>query len=410
MTDIVLGAGVIGAAIALELARRGRAVTLVEKDSPGRGCSYGNMASIAVAGFLPNAGPAAWKHVPGWLLDPAGPVRVRASALRSMAPWLIAHAAAGRPARFRALTAAGSALHRHALADWRALAAEAGVAHMFSARGTLSLFSSDRELAGDAPAFAALEEHGFAFQRLTGPEARELEPTLGPAITAAALLPDNVYVADPHLLVVALVERFKALGGRVETGEAVAVERAGRVSGLRLSDGRVLEGETLTLAAGHATAALARSVGEPIPLVAERGYHTQFAAPNVVPAHALIWHARAFMITPTAGGLRVGGTVEFASPDAPPDWRRADVLLPQAREALPELDTDGGERWIGCRPGLPDTIPILSPSAKTRGLFYATGHGHLGLTQGAVTGKAMAALVAGEAPALDLSPYRVDRF
>ena len=151
-------------------------------------------------------------------------------------------------------------------------------------------------------------------------------------------------------------------------------------------------------------------MGEPIPLVAERGYHTQLSDPGIVPAHALIWHARAFMITPTAGGLRIGGTVEFAAPDAPPDWRRADVLLPQAQAALPGLRTQGGERWIGSRPALPDTIPILSASARTRGLFYATGHGHLGLTQGATTGKLMAALIAGEGPGIDLSPYRADRF
>ncbi|MBL9053426.1 MAG: FAD-binding oxidoreductase, partial [Tabrizicola sp.] len=126
--------------------------------------------------------------------------------------------------------------------------------------------------------------------------------------------------------------------------------------------------------------------------------------------HSIIWPARAFMVTPTAGGIRVGGTVEMAGLDAPPDYRRSKVTVRRAREALPNLRCEEFTEWMGHRPALPDTVPILSASAKTPGLFYATGHGHLGLTYAATTARLMGELISGARPSLDLTPYRVNRF
>jgi D-amino-acid dehydrogenase len=116
------------------------------------------------------------------------------------------------------------------------------------------------------------------------------------------------------------------------------------------------------------------------------------------------------MVTPTAGGIRVGGSVEMAGLDRAPDWRRARILVEHARYALPSLTVGDHTEWMGHRPSLPDTIPIMSASAKTTGLFYATGHGHLGLTYSATTGKLMADLVTGVTPSVDLKPFRIDRF
>jgi D-amino-acid dehydrogenase len=132
--------------------------------------------------------------------------------------------------------------------------------------------------------------------------------------------------------------------------------------------------------------------------------------PGISMRHSVIWPARAFMVTPTAGGIRVGGTVEMAGLDAEPDYRRAKVLVKRAREALPELRAHEVTEWMGHRPALPDTVPIISPSEKHRGVFYATGHGHLGLTYAATTGRLIADLVTGVEPPIDLKPYRVNRF
>lgn len=149
---------------------------------------------------------------------------------------------------------------------------------------------------------------------------------------------------------------------------------------------------------------------EPIPLETERGYHTQIMDPGVSMRHSVIWPSRAFMVTPTAGGIRVGGTVEMAGLDAPPDYRRAKVLVKRAKEALPDLQVREATEWMGHRPALPDTVPVIGPSAKRRNVWYATGHGHLGLTYAATTARLMGDIITGVTPPVDMKPYRVDRF
>jgi D-amino-acid dehydrogenase len=182
------------------------------------------------------------------------------------------------------------------------------------------------------------------------------------------------------------------------------------LGGVRLSDGRTITADHVILAAGAFSARLSATIGEPIPLETERGYHTQIMSPGVSLRHSIIWPAKAFMVTPTAGGLRVGGTVEMAGLDAPPDYRRARITVKRAREALPDLKVEGTSEWMGHRPAFPDTVPLIGPSARVRNLFYATGHGHLGLTYAATTARIIGDLATGITPPLDIRPYRVERF
>lgn len=408
---VVVGAGIIGVAIAFELRRRGERVILVERDVPGMGASYGNMASIAVTEFMPVSRPAVWAQMPKWLLDPEGPVRVRPSYLPRLIPWFIRFLAAGRPRRLRELEAAGATLCHRAHEDLDALLRAADLTNMLSAEGCLSLYADDEELEADRYHLNTLRRFGFRFEILTGGAIREREPALAKWVTRAALFPDNRSIADPFRLVTALVEKFRGLGGELQRGEVVGFEdRNGAVASLQLSGGRRIAAAKTVLAAGAHTGCLSRLIGEPIPLETERGYHTQLSSAGISIRHSLIWPARAFMVTPTAGGIRVGGTVEMAGLAAPPDYRRAKVLVKHAREALPAIKAGDQTEWMGHRPALPDTIPVISASAKRRGLFYATGHGHLGLTYAATTSRLVADLVTGVQPPVDLAPYRVGRF
>jgi D-amino-acid dehydrogenase len=215
---------------------------------------------------------------------------------------------------------------------------------------------------------------------------------------------------DPYKLVLALAERFTAMGGRIERGEVVGFTRGDAIREVVLKDGRRLPADEVVVAAGAFSHQLSKLLGEPIPLETERGYHTQIMSPGISMRHSIIWPARAFMVTPTAGGIRVGGTVEMAGLEAAPDYRRAKVTVKRAMTALPNLKADNTSEWMGHRPALPDTVPILSASAKTRGVYYATGHGHLGLTYAATTARLMGELVTGAKPSVDLHPYRVNRF
>lgn len=407
---LVIGAGIIGTSIAHELQKRGRSVTLIDRDAPGRGASFGNMASIAVTEFMPASRPAVWRQIPGWLMDPEGPIRVRPSYMPKLAPWFLRFLAASRPAKLRQLEAQGAALCRRALGDTRALLAEIGAADQISETGCLSLYASEAEFRADRDHIEILERFGFDHEVIGGNRARELEPELTPGIEKAVIFPDNRSLRDPYRFVLRLAERFKALGGTIRQGEVAGFERADAITGVRLKDGEVLTADEVVLCAGAFTGRLAKLLGEPIPLETERGYHTQIMAPGISLAHSIIWPARAFMVTPTAGGIRVGGTVEMAGLDAAPSYDRAKITVRRAKEALPNLRVEEMTEWMGHRPALPDTVPIISPSARTGGVYYATGHGHLGLTYAATTARLMGQLIAGERTDLDLSPYRVDRF
>ena len=410
MKTVVIGAGIIGTAIAYDLQKRGRQVVLLDRDGPGMGASYGNMASIAVTEFMPASRPSVWRQIPGWMLDPEGPVRIRPGHMPRLVPWFLRFIAASRPSKLRALEAQGAALCARSLADTMALLRETGLEGEISAEGCLSLYTDQAEFKADRDHIEILERFGFAHQVLTGAEARALEPELSKEIGMAVLFPDNRSMRDPYKLVLALVERFTALGGQVERGEVVGFTRSDSMREVVLKDGRRLAAEEVVICAGAFSARLARDLGEPIPLETERGYHTQIMAPGIEMRHSIIWPARAFMVTPTAGGIRVGGTVEMAGLEAAPDYRRAKITVKRAQTALPHLVCNEASEWMGHRPALPDTVPILSASARTRGLFYATGHGHLGLTYAATTARLMGQLIAGERPEIDLHPYRINRF
>jgi D-amino-acid dehydrogenase len=406
----VVGAGIVGVSIAFELQRSGFQVVLIDRDAPGRGASYGNMASIAVTEFLPSSRPSVWSKIPLWLIDPNGPVSFRPGYMPKLLPWFIRFMAAGRPSRVRQIEAAGAELCKRVHKDLSALLKSAALTDVLSKEGCLSLYADDAEFKADRDHIEVLERFGLAHEVLDGNAARNLEPGLSPTIRKAVLFPENLSVRNPFELVTKLCERFEADGGEVLRGEVVDLERASADWTIHLKDGRAVSCGQFILCAGAYTGRLSAKLGEPIPLETERGYHTQLSAPGVRLRHSLIWPARAFMVTPTAGGLRVGGTVEMAGLDAAPNYQRAKVLVRHAEVALPGLRTNQATEWMGHRPALPDTLPIIGPSARHPGVFYATGHGHLGLTYAATTARLIADLVSGRAPPIDMTPYRVDRF
>lgn len=410
MTTVVVGAGIIGTAIAYDLQKRGRQVVLIDKGPVGRGASYGNMASIAVTEFMPASRPSVWRQIPGWMLDPEGPVRVRPGYMPKLVPWFVRFIAASRPKKLRALEAEGAALCRRVYDDLLPLLRETGLEGELTEEGCLSLYSDEAEFRADREHIEILERFDFPHRRLTGGEARELEPELSDGIGLAVLFPQNRSLRDPFRLVSSLAERFTALGGEIRRGKVAGFDRAGRITAVRLEEGERIVAEEVVICAGAHSALLSKMLGEPIPLETERGYHTQIMSSGISMRHSIIWPARAFMVTPTAGGIRVGGTVEMAGLDAAPDYRRSKITVRRAQAALPNLRCEDFSEWMGHRPALPDTVPVMSASAKVPGVFYATGHGHLGVTYAATTARLMGDLITGATPPVDMRPYRVDRF
>jgi D-amino-acid dehydrogenase len=410
MATVVIGAGIIGTTLAYELQKRGRDVVLLDRGPPGMATSFGNLASIAVTEFMPASRPSIWKQIPGWMLDPEGPVRVRPSYMPKLIPWFMRFIAASRPSKLRELEAQGAALCARVHEDLAALLRETGLTQELSEQGCLSLYADDVEFKADREHIEILERFGFPHEVIGRQAIKALEPELSDKIGLAVLFPQNRTVRNPYQLVVKLAEAFKGLGGKIEQGEVVGFTRSEGMREVLLKDGRCIASDKVVIAAGAHSASLCKMLGEPVPLETERGYHTQIMSPGLSMKHSIIWPARAFMVSPTAGGIRVGGTVEMAGLDAAPDYRRSKITVKRAKEALPNLQCEDFTEWMGHRPAFPDTIPVMSESVKTKGLFYALGHGHLGLTYAATNARLMADLMTGAKPPIDMHPYRIDRF
>ncbi len=406
----VIGAGIVGIVSANFLQRDGHAVTVVDSRPPGEGCSFGNAGNISPGSCLPIAMPGILANVPAWLFDPLGPLRLRLGYLPRVLPWLARFARAATRDRAQATARALRTLHVRTLDLYEPLIREAGAPDLITRPGQLHVYETEEAFAGAHVGREILHECGVEMEELDGSEIRELEPSLAPIFARAVLFPRHGFCRSPLRLVQTLAENFVRSGGailrRTVTGFEIGPEGPKRLH----TDGGDLDVDTLVIAAGAWSGKLTARLGDKVPLEAERGYHLELPDPGTVPAHSISWGERKFTATPMEMGLRFAGTAEFAGIDAPPDYRRARVLLTHAKRMFPGLNGEGGRAWMGARPTFPDSRPVIGPSTKHGNVFYAFGHSHTGLTAAPMTGKLIASLVTGREPEIDLAPFRVDRF
>jgi len=408
---LVIGAGIVGVAIALRLQSEGRDVLLIDRERVAGEASGCNAGALAFSDILPLASPGILRKAPRWLLDPLGPLAIRPSYLPRIAPWLLRFWRASQPDRVRASTAAQASMMDLSALETPLLLAAAGAAHMLRSDGVLHVYESEAELEASLPGWQARADHGIAFTHLHGPQAiAELQPGLSPLLVAATFVPGWKTVTDPLLVTEAFARQFEQLGGRIRRADAVALAPGAAGVTVQLRDGPPLVARRVVVAAGAWSHRLARTLGERIPLETERGYNTTLAVDAFDLKRQITFGGHGFVVTPLACGVRVGGAVEFAGLDAPPNYARAATLLAKAKRFMPGLRTEGGSEWMGFRPSLPDTLPAIGPASADERVVYAFGHGHLGLTQAAATARLVADIVAGRAPPLDLAPFRPQRF
>ena len=408
---LVIGSGIVGLAIALRLQREGRQVTVIDRSGVAAEASRGNAGAFAFTDILPLASPGMLRKAPRWLLDPLGPLSIAPAYLASIAPWLFHFWRASFPARVKASTAAQVALMDLSIVETHAMLAAAGATDMLRSDGVLHLYESEAELAASQPGWQARADHGIAFTHLHGAQAiAELQPGLSPALVAATFLPAWKTIADPLLLTLALARRFTELGGRLRSGEALALEPSAAGIVVPLAGAQRITAQHVVVAAGAWSHRLALTLGERIPLETERGYNTTLPVAAFDLKRQLTFGGHGFVVTPLACGVRIGGAVEFAGLDAPPNFARSAVLLGKAKRFMPGLATEGGTQWMGFRPSLPDSLPAIGAAASDARVTYAFGHGHLGLTQAAATARLVADLLAGRPSALDLAPFQPQRF
>jgi len=411
VTDhLIIGAGIIGLTAAFRLAEAGRRVLVIDAKGMAEEASRGNAGAFAFADVEPIASAGMLWQAPRWLFDPAGPLSIPLSYAPRMVPWLYRFWRASLPRAHLAATGAQAALMDLAAPETEALLRAAGLDHHLRRDGAIYLYDGAAALRAAGPLWALRGRHGVAHEAVTGARLADLQPGLGPRFSHGVHVPRWMTVSDPYRVACAIGDAAIARGATFAPGKVV--DLAPEADGVRvtLADGRQMVVPSVILACGAWSHRLAARLGHRIPLETERGYNTTLPPDAFDLRRQLVLPGDGYVITPLETGIRVGGAVEFAGLERAPDYRRAAMLLRKAQAVLPGLQTAGGVAWMGFRPSLPDSLPVIGRAPGAARVIYAFGHGHLGLTQSAATARLVTELALGRPTALDLFPYRAERF
>ncbi len=410
-TDIVVvGAGIIGINCALALQERGFAVLVVDRSGIAAEASFGNAGAFAFSDIIPLATPGIVGKAPVWLLDPTGPFSIPATYAPHLVPWLARFAWASRKSQFAAGVEAQASLMHVSREQLSKQIANTDSQSMFHQNGQLQLYESAREFEDSLPAWEARSDNGIPFRLLhCAEEIAEIQPGLSPRFTHAGYTLEWVNVSDPAAWTRRLAEVFLSRGGRIETAQVNAL--GCEANSVRLSTaGEEIGAGHVVVCAGAWSHLLTRTLGHHIPLETERGYNTTLPAGAFDLRTHLTFGRHGFVVTGINGGVRIGGAVELGGLKLKPNFKHARALLAKAADFMPGLNTANGEEWMGFRPSLPDSLSVIGKAPGCDRVYYAFGHGHLGLTQSAGTGKIIADLATGKTPSTDLTAFRPDRF
>lgn len=406
----IVGGGIIGICIAAQLAEAGMRVTVYDRTGICEETSSGNAAAFAFSDVLPLAHKGMMRNLPRWLMDPLGPLSIPPAYLPKLAPWLYRFWRAGSARHYETAIVAQAGLMRLAEAEWMGLMDRSARRHMLREDGSLELYESEPEFKASLSGWAERDRFGIPYRHVEGEELAALQPGLSPQFIKGTFVPGWKTVGDPKDFGKAIWAYAESKGANFIRGDVALVLPRGEGVAIQLRQGRTFQPNNVVVAAGAWSHLLARQAGDRIPLETERGYNTTLPAGAFDVKRQLIFSGHGFVITPLETGLRIGGAVELGGLKRPPNFARSKAMLEKARRFLPGLDPSGGREWMGYRPSLPDSLPVIGRSSRSPNILYAFGHGHLGLTQAAATGRLIRDLVLGQTPSIDLTPFSPQRF
>jgi D-amino-acid dehydrogenase len=354
--------------------------------------------------------PGVLGQVPRWFADPAGPLCVSRSYWFGSLPWLLKFLRASTPRRVEEISHGLKALLSGSVEKYVALLSEMGAPDLLRRTGQLQLYPSEDALKKDAGVWQLRRERGVTVETVEADEIRQLEPAVSRRYGWGVYLPNEGLIVNPARLVSVLAEHVARNGGEVIDAEVIGFCVGSGVTSALVLNGDRIDVDQVVIAAGAWSNVLTRQLGEDFPLQTQRGYHVSVSDPGIELKRPVVAADRKYFVSPMEGSLRIAGTVEFADLAAPPNFKRARNLLTSAVELLPGLKATDGVEWMGNRPCLPDSLPIVDRSRDFRNVYYAFGNGHLGLTAAPMMGEVVASLMSGAEPPIDILPFSARRF
>lgn len=407
-TLLIIGAGVVGCAAALTFAKAGFAVTVVDRNAPGSGCSHGNAGGI-VPQAAPLARPGVLREIPKLLRDRQGPLSIRPRRVIEAFPWYLRFVQDCMPGAAERNSKALHALTGHAVPAWKDLLRGTSAADLMRDVGWLKVFDTAEGFTSHGADRAYLSARGAPFEILNADELRQLEPNLARRFKHGVLQPDACFMTNPRRLVEAVADAARDQGVTFHEMEVrdVAMRPDGRP--MTMTSSGAFDTDRLMICAGAFSKPLAARFGAAPRLESERGYHAMFDTPERSLRRPTVWPEAGIVLSPMETGLRMATQAEFAGLAPPPDYTRLNRVASRAADMLPGLNTDIRERWMGHRPSTPDSLPYLGRAPASPRVFFNFGHNHLGLTLGAISARRALDDWTNAAPVADAVPYRAAR-
>lgn len=413
----IIGAGAVGAAAAHHCIAAGLTVTFLDPGLPGQAhaASFGNAGWLSSHSILPPAYPGVWKQVPKWLLDPLGPLTVRWRYLPKAIPWLKDYlASAWTYQQLEQTSIALRSMLRDAPHLHKEIAVTIGVGDLICVRDLLHAYPRESDFVADERAWHIRAAAGVQWVTYGENTLRDLEPELNKDYQFGVLVSDTGYCVNPSAYVAAMVSHACNQGAKLVKARATSLNFLDdNLVSVSTSDGTIAC-DAVVIAAGARAKDLAIQAGDDIPLATERGYHYVVQATGQGPNHPTMFMDKKVIVTPMESGIRIAGQVEIADLDDMPNWQRAEILRQHLAKLYPALakriSDDQINVWMGRRPSLPDGLPCIGSSSRSRSIIHAYGHGHVGLAGSARTGRLVAQLLTHGMPEIDLKPFSPQRF
>ena len=404
----VIGAGIQGVCISLCLIKKGFRVTLIDRDEPGSSASYGNAGHFSPYASVPINRPDVLIDVPAMLFSATGPLSLKWNYVPKMIPWFIKFI---KNCSRKKMMHTAKYMHQIldlALPAYDDLFKEIDISGLVENKGII-YFWTNEDLKSRELEINIRKELGVEQQLLTAHEIHDLEPHIRKIYHSGVYYPNARHTRNPKKILLKLFNLFLQKGGHFEKQNVKTINFSSDEKPIIKTNLNSYIFDKSVIACGAFSKKLTDEVNEKIPLDTERGYHVHFKGHDHLLTRPVIFLNRGFGITPMEPGLRVVGTVEFGGLNNPISKKRIVNLVNNAKYLFPEL-TEHYDEWLGFRPTLPDCLPVMGPSKNYKNLYYSFGHHHLGWTLGAISGKIMARMIAGENTNLDLSAYNSLRF